>query len=139
MSNQNVVQINLQNNLREVADLIDSRISSEETRVATIMRTRSIPRQHRQMALWFSQMMDRLENIDNLLNAYLALVLYRRPPDVQSRRLQQAYRLYTEVNMWQNYPGIVRKEHHRLTELSDRLDELKVRVRHLVVYLRSLP
>jgi hypothetical protein len=80
MSNQNVVQINLQNNLREVADLPDSRISAEETRFATIMRTLNISRENRQMALWFSQMMDRLEPIDNLLNAYLALVLYRQPP-----------------------------------------------------------
>jgi len=138
MSNQDLDQHILQNNLREITDLLNNLISVEKTKMDTIMSESNIPRQHRYMRLRFIQMMDRLRRIDRLLNSYLALVVHQRPPQSGSRRIQQAYRLYRQVNLWQNYPNIIRQERRRLTALSQRLDELIVQVRHLIFYLGSL-
>ena len=135
---RNVVQSNLQNNLREITDLLDNMISTEENNLANIMRRANIPRQHLQMALRLERMMDRLQHIDQLLNAYIAVVVHRVPPHIQSRRIRQAYRVFQDANIWQQYPGIVRTIRHRLTNLSDRLNELQLQVPHVIFYLRSL-
>lgn len=138
MSSRNVVQSNLQNNLREITDLLDNMISTEENNLANMMLRGDMPRQHRQMAARLERMRDRLQHIDELLNAYIALVAHRVPPQIQSRRIRQAYRVFQGSNIWQQYPGIVRTIRHRLIDLSDRLNELQLQVPHVIFYLRSL-
>lgn len=135
---QNIPQKILQNNLKEITDLLDNMISTEENNLTNIMRRGNIPRQHRQMALRLERMLERLQHINQLLNAYLAVVVHRVLPQIQSRRIGQAYRVFQESNIWQRHPGIVRTERRRLTELSDRLDNLESQVRHVIFYLRSL-
>ncbi len=135
---QSISQKILQNNLREITDLLDNMISTEETNLTNMMRTANIHRQHRQMVLRLERMLERLQRIDQLLNAYLAVVVHRIRPQIESRRIQQAYHIFHDSNIWQQYPSIVRTERYRLTELSNRLNELQLQVRHVIFYLRSL-
>lgn len=137
-SSRNVVQSNLQNNLREITDLLDNMISTEEKNLANMMLRGDMPRQHRQMVARLERMRERLQHIDQLLNAYIGVVVHRVAPSIQSRRIRQAYRIFQDTNMWQQYPGIVRTIRHRLTDLSDRLNELQLQVPHVIFYLRSL-
>lgn len=135
---QSIPQNILHNNLREITDLLDNMISTEENFRTNMMRTSNISRQHRQMATRLERMYDRLQRINQLLNAYIAVVVHRVPPQIQSRRIRQAFRVFQDANIWQQYPRIVQSERQRLTDLSERLDELELQVRHLIFYLRSL-
>jgi len=135
---QSIPQNILHNNLREITDLLDNMISTEENFRTNMMRTSNIPRQHRQMVARLERMDGRLQRINQLLNAYIAVVVLRVPPQIQSRRIRQAFRVFQDANIWQQYPRIVQSERLRLTDLSGRLDELELQVRHLIFYLRSL-
>ena len=84
--------------------------------------------------------MNRLQRIEQLFNAYIAVVVHRVPPprQIHSRRIQQAYRLFQDANIWQQSPSIMRTERQRLTDLSERLDDLRTQVRNTIFHLRSL-
>ena len=135
---RNVVQSNLRNNLRQITDLLENMISTEEDIFINMMRVSNISRQHRQMTRRLEQMYERLQRIDRLMNAYIAVVVHQVSPHIQSRRIQQAYRLFRDANIWQQYPGIIRTERQRLTDLSERLDDLRSQVRNSIFRLRSL-
>ena len=140
MSSRNVVQSNLQNNLRQITDLLDNRISTDEDTYHNMMRTSNIHRQHRQMTRRLQYMYQRLQRTIQLLNAYIAVVVHRVPPprQIQSRRIQQAYQLFHDANIWHQYPGIVQSERRRLTNLSIRFNELFLQVRGALSGLYSL-
>lgn len=144
MSNRRTIQSIprniLQNNLRQITDFLDNSIVREENFRTNIMRTSDIRRQHRHMATRLERMNERLQHIDQLLNAYIAVVVHRMPPppQVRSRMINEAFRVFQNSNMWQHYPDIVQSERQRLTELSDRLNDLELQVCHIIFYLHSL-